>query len=191
MGGKYHEKEDCFIGYVERQTSLIRKGLILRKTILKAIEKKFGLIKNIAPAIHAAVIFLLLKDHALTCAEKIVLCEDYHFSKVHAGLSVLLSSNEDVLMKFESLFDYRARCGENIGSYADTFVSTAYKHRKKAKNIHRRHEVFDNFHYLKHQDIIHCLEVILSNNPPVQITKSKMTFRDQKYLNTSQLYVYQ
>lgn len=191
MAGKYHEKKDCFIGYVERRNTLIRKGLILRKTILKDIEKKFGPIKNIAPAIHSAMIFLLLKDHALSSAERIVLCEDYHFSKVHAGLSVLFSSNQEILRKFESLFEYRSRCGERIESHADNFVGTANKHKKKAKNLHRRHEVFNNFHNVKRQDLLYCLEVVLSNNPPVQVTTSEIGSGDQKSLNTSLLYIYE
>ena len=138
------------------------------------------------------MIFLLLKDHALNNAEKIVLCNDYNYQKVIDTLRILLSSNQEYLSKFECLFDYRKRMNnKKLKSYADNFVGTASKNNKKRKNIHRKHEVFNNFNFASLKDIDHCLQVVLSRKNPVEIIGLNQDIKLQKNLNSSILKVYQ
>jgi len=159
---------------------------------MKALKKKYGDIKNYHNELHAVMIFLLLKDRTLENAEKIVLCNDYNYKKVIGSLGILLSKNQHYISKFECLFDYRKRTNnQKMKSYADNFVNTASKHNKKRKNIHRRHEVFNNFNFASLKDIDHCLQVVLSRRSPVEITNLNLDIKPQQNLNTSILKIYQ
>lgn len=162
---KYHQAKDnqpSVVGYQDKYNELLKGAIILPKTQIKRLETDFNIdnIQKIQYELHAAVLYLLLRDRVLKYAKEIILCEDYDFIKTMNNLSYLLP--EEALGKFRSILTYRKRIGiaPRQQSLANGFVGRLASAYKKAKNIHRRKEIVSYGQVLDYNTLKYTIQVI-------------------------------
>lgn len=160
LSGKYNQKGDSIVSYLDREQPTIKHAVILRKSIKKALKKKFD-INKVSNELHGVMVYLLLGDR-VGYANKVVLCCDYDFRKVMTALRLLYLGEIAFLDKFQPLNEYRKSINDpKYRSCADTFCRQLKRHWKKNKNVHRRSDIIDYCNTLKPKEVEACLKYVL------------------------------